>query len=289
MPPQEKHVQANGLDFAVYDWGGEQQPMLFAHATGFHARCWDAVIEPLQADFHAFSYDMRGHGRSEKPTPPNNYHWHDFGHDLAEIAEMLGFQGGIGVGHSVGAHSTALAAALKPHLFSKIILIDPVIMPKAFYENPPPLADHFSAKRRNEWASPDEMFARFQPRPPFDAWQPRVLRDYCEYGLIPNPNGEGFILACPPAIEASIYQQSPLGDIYPQLPNVNIPTLIIRLGERASEGTWDMLGSPTSPDLVSYFAQGEDLVLENYNHFAPMQDPSRIAEIVRAFASKQVN
>ena len=59
------------------------------------------------------------------------------------------------------------------------------------------------------------MFERFHKRPPFDLWQPQVLRDYCEYGLLPD--GDGFVLACPPEIEASIYQHSnaPDSNLYP--------------------------------------------------------------------------
>ena len=34
-----------------------------------------------------------------------------------------------------------------------------------------------------------EMLERFRDRPPFDAWDPAVLRDYVTYGLLPAPDG----------------------------------------------------------------------------------------------------
>jgi pimeloyl-ACP methyl ester carboxylesterase len=177
----------------------------------------------------------------------------------------------------------ALAASLKPNLFSKLVLIDPVIMQSDYYGFVFP-EEHYAARRRNQWESPDEMFNRFKDRPPFSLWDQRVLRDYCDYGLLPNPDGDGFVLACPPAIEATVYQQSTMGNIYPDLPRVTIPVLIVRLGDRGAFSPTDMLASPTNPELANLFPNGEDLHLKEYTHFAPMQAPDRIADIVRDFA-----
>lgn len=48
--PIERQVHLNDLDIAVYEWGDPQvvlPAILFAHATGFHARLWDQVIARL--------------------------------------------------------------------------------------------------------------------------------------------------------------------------------------------------------------------------------------------------
>ena len=50
------------------------------------------------------------------------------------------------------------------------------------------------------------MFERFKDRLPFARWRPEILRDYCDYGVLPR-DGQ-FVLACPPAVEASIYENS---------------------------------------------------------------------------------
>ena len=41
-----------------------------------------------------------------------------------------------------------------------------------------------------------------------DGFSRAVLEDYCRFGLLPAADGQGFVLACPPAIEASIYTGS---------------------------------------------------------------------------------
>jgi alpha-beta hydrolase superfamily lysophospholipase len=83
-PISETRVQANGLTFAVTDWPGAEPAVFLAHATSFHARCWDQVVERLPG-IHCIAIDMRGHGRSDRPPPP--YPWLAFGEDVAAVAE----------------------------------------------------------------------------------------------------------------------------------------------------------------------------------------------------------
>lgn len=278
-PVNESRVQANGTELAVFEWpAAPAAPVaFFAHATGFHARCWDQVIERLP-EVHCYALDMRGHGRSAKPAPP--YPWRNFADDVVALARHLGLTGALGVGHSKGGYAVTLAAALEPGLFGNLLLIDPVILARnryggGFGEN------HFAARRRNEWLSPEEMFDRFASRPPFNAWDPAVLRDYCDYGVLPAPGGSGYVLACPPEIEAATYGGSAGGDIYDYLPKVQIPVRILRARARDETAPMDMSSSPTAPDVAAHFPDAEDVFLPRYSHFIPMEDPGFIATQVR--------
>jgi lipase len=271
-PPQ--FIEANGVRLAVFEHPGADPPILFAHATGFHARCWNQIIARIP-DRRSIAVDMRGHGLSSKPAPP--YEWHTFGEDVAALARALDLRGATGVGHSMGGHSVTLAATIAPEAFGELILIDPVIMPLAAYlgrRHEP----HFARKRRNEWGSPDEMFERFKGRPPFVAWDPAVLRDYCDDGLIRV--GDGYVLACPPEIEASIYEASGLDDanLHGILGGIDVPVTVIRSASpmRRDGATMDMAASPTAPDLARDFRHGKD-VKTPYSHFIPMEAPAFIA------------
>lgn len=275
----ESRVRANGIELALFEWPADGPTVFFAHATGFHARCWDQVIERLPG-FHCWAIDMRGHGRSEKPAPP--YAWRNFGEDVAAAAAKVGISGAIGVGHSKGGYAVTFAAAIEPTIFSSLLLVDPVIMPKSAYVRVREMVgDHFAARRRNAWASPEEMFERFKDRAPFNIWDPAVLKDYCEYGLLPAPKGEGYVLACPPEIEAATYAGSSGEDIYEQIERVRIPVRILRARERNGPVAGDMSGSPTNPELASHFANAVDVPLPQYTHFIPMEAPGFIAEQVK--------
>lgn len=288
MLPIESRVPVNGVELCVFEWPGDGPPIVLVHATGFHARCWDQVVAHLPRR-HVYAVDMRGHGRSSKPEPP--YPWSRFGDDLAALARVLELRGATGAGHSMGGHSIVLAAASAPGAFGNLLLVDPVITSKAGYAAARPNADgHFSARRRNEWASADEMFERFKDRAPFSSWEPAVLRDYCEYGLVPAAAGSGFVLACPPAIEAAIYAGASGTDAYPAIESLQIPVRILRARQRPEGGgtSTDMGGSPTVPDLETHFQNAEDVFLPQYSHFIPMEAPAFVAGQILEMADRSL-
>ncbi|HEY6393135.1 MAG TPA: alpha/beta hydrolase [Bryobacteraceae bacterium] len=273
--PVERSFSINGVDIAVWEWPGADPPVMFCHATGFHSRCWDQVIAHLPGR-HCYAVDLRGHGRSTKLPPP--YPWRNFGNDVSELALTLNLSGAIGVGHSMGGHSVTLAAALRPLAFSALLLIDPVIRSKGTYAGPWPEAQ-FAAKRRNRWSSAQEMFDRFKDRSPFQDWDRAVLRDYCEYGLLPEE--DHFVLACPPIVEAAIYENSsaPASDIYAEIESIRIPAHVVRAGKQMDPAGF-MGRSPTAPELSSSFAYGTDLLLTDQSHFIPMEAPALVAKLI---------
>ncbi len=273
--PVESQLSVNGVQIALWEWPGVGPPVFFCHATGFHARIWDQVIAHLP-DRRCLAFDARGHGRSSKPAGP--YAWRSFGVDVAALAESLQLSAAIGVGHSMGGHSVTLGAALKPTAFSAMLLFDPVIRAEDQYIGPWKKTD-FVAKRRNQWASSQEMFDRFENRPPFDSWDRQVLRDYCEYGL--TLDGDRYVLACPPAIEASIYDGSTAveSNIYPEIATIQIPVHVVRAGLYRPRAGF-MGSSPTTPDLAASFTRGTDTCLSEYSHFIPMESPDLAAKLI---------
>lgn len=276
--PRAMRLRTNGVGLQLFEWPGADPAVFFAHATGFHARVWDATIARLPGR-HCWAWDARGHGRSDKPAPP--YRWSACADDLVGVIDQLGLHGAIGVGHSGGGHALVVAAARRPAAFAGLLLLDPVIFDPAMYGTPRD-ANHFAAKRRNQWTSPEEMFERFRARPPFDRWDPRVLRDYCVHGLLPAPDGAGFVLACPPEVEASIYGMAlEGGDVWEAVARVDVPVRVLRARPREGPGDFDMGRSPTAPELAERFASGQDVFLPEMTHFIPMQDPELVARHLR--------
>jgi lipase len=274
--PVESRIVVNDVEIALWEWTGQGRPVLFCHASSFHARIWDRVIAHLPGNRRCLAFDARGHGRSSKPAPP--YVWRSFGLDVAAMAKFLGLEGAVGVGHSMGGHAVTLAASLNPSAFSALVLFDPVIRAKDQYRGLWGRTE-FVRKRRNQWASPQEMFERFQNRPPFDSWDRGALLDYCDYGL--EPAGDRYVLACPPAIEASIYENSsmPESNIYAEIATIPIPVHVVRAGRYRDPA--NVMGiSPTAPDLAASFARGNDTLLPEHSHFIPMESPELAAKLI---------
>ncbi len=286
--PVERRVTADGIALSVFEWPGEGRPVLLAHATGFHARTWDAVARLLPGR-RVIAIDLRGHGRSDPPRDPVS--WDQFGQDVAAVARDLDLRGIVGVGHSMGGHSSMFAAAAEPERFASLLLVDPVVHGQPSEGVPDPATRaagsfHFVAKRRNEWSSPEEMVERFRDRFPYSLWAPSVLEDYARWGLVPNPDGpneagQGLVLACKPSVEASIYGAggvNSLDAVTEVIPKVRVPVRVVRARQRQpGEEAPPFSTSPTRPDLASLFAHGEDLLMPEMSHFIPMQAPAFVA------------
>ena len=284
--PTEHRVTVNGVELAYFEWGersgSADTTVLFAHATGFHARCWDRTVELLASGTHVISLDQRGHGRSAKAGP---FNWLAFGTDLIEFVRALDLAGICGVGHSMGGHAITQAAAAQPDRFKRLVLVDPVIADPDLYADWGEFgamhpADHPTSRRKNQWRDWQEMFDRFADRAPFSSWRPEILEDYCRYGVLQNPDGPGYVLACPPLVEAAIYTGSAGRDIYPLIRGVEVPVTILRAPGASSkdDGTMDFTASPTWEQLAGEFKHGHDVYLPHLTHFIPMQEPERVAE-----------
>jgi len=280
--PELRIVNVDGLDLAVWDWPGAGPPLVFAHATGFHGRLWDYLIRRLPGR-RCLAVETRGHGRSARPDPP--YRWQYLGPDLAGVLRALGVRGAVGIGHSSGGHSMVQAAALDRQAFATLVLIDPTIFPEIRYGGPP-LDFAFTLRRKNVWHSTAEMIERFSKRAPFANWKPSILRDYCEFGLVPN--GDHLELACPPVVEASIYEEStaPEANIYSQVTQITAPVTILRAGIARKPGHLDLAASPTAPDLAARFARGREVVLDGASHFIPMEFPGRVIQEILSLIAK---
>jgi pimeloyl-ACP methyl ester carboxylesterase len=284
MPPLEHRVAAaDGASLCVFEWNagarGRDHTLVLAHATGFHGRCWDQIVAHLDGR-HVLAVDQRGHGRSDG-TPPVD--WRMFGRDLAELMRAFDLRDAVGVGHSMGGYATTVAAAAEPERYRRLVLIDPVIGPPDAYVAGSRAAftgtPHPTAKRRARWTSPAEMLSRFRDRPPFDTWNPAVLRDYVEYGLLPDRGAKGWVLACDPAFEAAVYM-SALDDagVHDSVARVSAPVLVVRAKEPpGSRDRMDFRFSPTWPGLASAFRRGREIHVPDRTHFVPMEDPAQVA------------
>ncbi|MCB1647494.1 MAG: alpha/beta hydrolase, partial [Pseudomonadales bacterium] len=235
----EHYTDVNGMTMCWFEWRAdlrEQGTTLLVHATGFHARCWDQTIAHLP-DRHIIAVDMRGHGRSSDNGPIT---WHTFSQDLIEFVRAQDLRITVAAGHSMGGHCLTECLAAEQARFDRAVLVDPVILDPAHYQQTESehtrfldeAGNHPVAKRRNHFDSPEAMYQNFHGRGSFAVWEDAVLRDYCDYGCLPNPEGAGYVLACPPKVEATIYMTSSANNIYGVIGDISIPVTVLRAMER---------------------------------------------------------
>ena len=89
-------------------------------------------------NYHVISYDVRGHGESDKPE---KFDLDDYAKDLAALIDYFNLDKPVVVGLSMGSYITLKTAELYPKLLSKIVLIgvrgkgEISLMEKAVEEN----------------------------------------------------------------------------------------------------------------------------------------------------------
>ena len=285
--PREFTIDVGDIDLAVHEWAGEGDPLLLLHATGFHARCWTEVVLRLPGR-HVFAVDLRYHGSS---GAAGDVDWGVMSGDIQRCIETLDLNRILGVGHSIGGYLLTRTAATNPERFKHLLLLDPVIMSPQRYRAMGELreglsaSDHPVSHRRNQWRDADEMFERFRKREPFDTWRTEVLRDYCEYALRPHSEQEWQQLACDPINEAAIYMHQRGNDVlYERLPDLQLPVTLLRAPPGEDGAGHNFAHSPTWPQLGSILPNCRETLLENHNHFIPMQDPDLVARQIEAIA-----
>ncbi len=290
VEPSFASASVNGIALAWFEWNAPARArgptVLLLHATGFHARCWDPVVRHL-GDVHVVALDQRGHGRSAKPEIA---HWRVFGEDVAAWVRARPGETFVAAGHSMGGHALVDAAAALPERFARLVLVDPVIGDPATYApgggwraELPAGEVHPTARRKRHFASPREMFERFRERRPYALFTEESLWAYCEHGLLPRADGEGFELACPPETEASIYMTSRTNaGVIESARRVQAPTLVVRAKPPPPDrGLMDFESSPTWPGLAGVMPRGRDSSLPEWTHFVPMQAPELVAKWLR--------
>ena len=94
--PQDHHFPSSHGDICYFEWGrpGEGLSVLLLHATGFHARCWDKLVDAFPQGTHVVAVDQLGHGRSARPEITD---WAMIAGATAELLESLGISFDIGV------------------------------------------------------------------------------------------------------------------------------------------------------------------------------------------------
>src|SRR5258708_170635 len=189
--PKSSFLDVNGVRLHTLDWGGNGEPIVMLHATGFLGRIYRPIAERLRTIGQVYSFDQRGHGDSS-PSPDDEYDWQRTMEDLEGFITTMGFTSVRGFGHSAGATAIGGLASERPNLISRAVLVEPVLFetpdsPELGWRNP---FYERTLKRKRVFDSVEAMFANFDRKPPYDSWRKDTLRDYCEFGTRTNADGK---------------------------------------------------------------------------------------------------
>ncbi len=236
------------------------------------------MLRPLTADYHVVGKRFRPLWPESDPTELES--WDVIAQDLRRFFAQQGYRQVIGVGHSLGAVTTMMAAGQDPDLFRALVLIDPVFLPPQILDAitaQPALAENMpllpvTRRRRTHWPDRPAAFDHFRRKAVFDRWSDEVLWDYINHALHETERGE-MTLTFSREWEAEFYARPPL-NVWADIPKVTQPTLAIRGAESDTlfPQSWQ-LWQELQPEATF-------IEIADAGHMVPMERPGLLAETI---------
>jgi pimeloyl-ACP methyl ester carboxylesterase len=273
---ESRRVSVGDLSLRYLDFGGGGRPLLFLHATGFHAHVWVPYARRFAVGRRVLCLDQRGHGESDKPR--TGYRWEAFGHDLVGFLDALDLRDVDAVGHSMGGTVIAAAASFGTRRLARAVLLDPVLIPGAPLPEPAweSMLSAGARRRREVWGSRDEMFAALRTKATFATWEEEFVRLYVDHGVADRPDGQ-VELRCPRDVEATIFALGVLSDSFAFLEGLAVPTLLVRGADSPS------LPAASGTEAMRRLPDGRLLSVDGAGHFVPQERPGAVMDAIGEF------
>jgi pimeloyl-ACP methyl ester carboxylesterase len=133
MLPTMPIEKINGID-VHYETQGSGEPLLFIHGLGSSARDWHLQVDHFSSSYRVISYDVRGHGASEKPPAP--YSMQLFADDARALLEHLDIKWAHIVGISMGGMIAFQMAVDHPSAVRSMVIVNagPELKPRSMRE-----------------------------------------------------------------------------------------------------------------------------------------------------------
>ena len=269
----------NNAVWRTYHGNGE--PAHFYHAAGFPLDVYSPMLSNLGRTFKLSALGLRATWPGIGP-PPRRRDWQLYADDLIAFIEQQYQSPIVGIGHSIGATCTILAAEKRPDLFNALVLIEPAMVSRSIAKlvriMPKILMNHFeparsTLKKPDCWNNRDEVLSYFKSLSVYKRFNDEALDAMATYGVVETQEGR-FQLVFPKVWEAHIYTQPP--NVMHNLERLNLPCVAIR-------------GKPSvffsDPFWKEWQARCPNTVFKEalaYGHLLPLENPSACCGLIHA-------
>lgn len=264
-----RRVEANGLAFQMYDWGGaDRPPALLLHSLAAHSHWWDWVAPLLAVRHHVIAIDFRGHGGSQWSEP---YRFVDHVGDVDAVRATLGWRTALVIGHSMGGYVGALYAAHHPDRVTALVIAD---MLTGWSDEMEQRARSQADRPAAEFPSAADVGQRFRLAPPETTAPRERLAHLGEAGAVERTPGRWSL-----AFDRRVFLHPP-PDPFRFLDDVRAPTLVVR-------GAGSVVMSADEADAVAAAVQrGEAAEVPDAFHHLVLDAPDAFAQLVLGWESR---
>lgn len=216
----------------------ESEHVYMLHGNSFSGMCLAPMAEQLPKHWHVHLNDLPGHGLSDAlpDMPPIDCFViaDQLSRKLEALQNTHNLPPMIGLSHSVGAAITLLMAYQRPHVFKRLVLLDPIICQPSFIYlsrllqwlgliQHTPLVKG-SRSRRAQWPSVDEAMQSLSKKALYRHWHPEALEQFAHTCLRAHANGAE--LVCTPDTEADFFASTPVTS-WSAIKHLSVPTTMV--------------------------------------------------------------
>ena len=260
-----KNLSYKSIKISYLDTESAGECILVAHANGYSASCYLYLYRFFKDKFRWIFLDFSGHGQSEPSLDFSN--WNFFADQIFSVVQKENLKNIIGIGHSLGGASLSLASKRDPEIFKALLLLDPTILSNTIILLGMIFGNRMAIdanKRRSQFSSLEQIKKVFKRFPIFSSWEESVFNDYINSCFVQST--EGYKLACPPEVEAKIFNSVPL--FFPnKYRNLKVRTSVV-IPKKSNVCSYSAAKKVIGDYPGSYIT-----VLENENHFFPFENP----------------
>ena len=275
---QARYYNLSRLAPSVPSSTASRVPAHFYGGNSFTVGTYLPLLGALATNFDIKSLALRGYWY-DKPQRRRLTREQD-AEILIEFLERTQDKPVVGIGHSQGATSTAIAAAKRPELFSQLYLIEPVtftkrqarlynLLPRKLLLNREPFKS--TLVKQTIWSSIDDYYEHLREQRAYRRISDAHLRIFAEQSLIKNPDSS-YTLIFAPEQELANYFGAPHIDA--ALKKLHCPYTLIT-------------GKPTlfindkvRKQWQKFVPDSSIISLSDYGHLLPMEAPELCAQII---------
>lgn len=267
--PSEQFLPIGGLQLRILEQGrGRGRPLLLLHGTGDNAHTWDLLAPALAGTFRVLVLDQRGHGKSGWAVPPA-YRCEDYLQDLSAVIGLLGLEGLILLGHSMGALHATLYAALNPEKVAALIHVDIEPFPPEW--NRKYLLGLYK-KLPDSYAQPGDFTDEIAKNAPYA--RPETLQHLAARSLVLR-SGRWYR-----TYDREILARFDRYDLRGHLGRIRCPALVIRGSESR------VLGREAAEQMVQALPAGELAEIPRATHPVHLDNPEAFRDAVTGFLAR---
>jgi pimeloyl-ACP methyl ester carboxylesterase len=269
------------------DLGGAGPRMLFLHANGYLPECYRPLLDRLASRYHVLAMFLRPLWQGSEPGEINS--WHIFSEDLLRFLEEQDWDDALVIGHSLGAVTALRAALMAPARFQALVLLDPVLLPRRVMFAWRVVREvglgsclhpniRIARNRRRRFASLDEAFELYRPRPVFRYLSDENLLVLIRGLLVQSADG-GYVLAYSPAWEVRVYDAAVWNDwdLWEGIPRLQVPALVLRGADS------DTFREPAAEELARRAPRIRAETIARASHLLPLERPFEIAALIERY------